>query len=165
MLSAEDLDTYKDELIRENTIGLRFITMLEPAMVQNKPFTSGLTPKATKSIKNACWIDQWMALSGLTSGRCRCAACGKFIFANTSDPECVKLAKAYNSQGIIPDCTPETLQLIGGHVVLLKNITDGRYLLAKRGSTFIVPLCKECNNSTVNNLVLSTQTVITPEIR
>lgn len=166
MLNRQELNIYRNELISENNIGIRSITLLEPAIVQNKRFTSGLMPKATKSIKNACWADQWMALSENYSGRCVCASCGKFIFADTSDPECFKLTKAYKSQGIIPDCTSETLQIQGGHIVLTKNIVDrNQYYLAKRGSTHIVPLCKECNNSNNTMLTLRARTIMTPEIR
>ncbi len=165
MFTPRILKIYRDELMSENNIGLRSIQLLEPAEVQNKRFTSGLVPKSTKSIQDACWTDQWMALSGNSSGRCQCAACGKLIFADTSDPECVKLAAAYRNQGIIPDCKPETLQIQGGHIVLTQDIVDGRFLLAKKGSTHIVPLCKECNNSHVITLTLQARTIITPEVR
>lgn len=165
MLNPRNLNIYKDELISENNIGLRFIQILEPAIVQNKRFTSGLVPKSTKSIKDLCWIDQWMALSGNSTGRCRCAVCGKFIFADTSDLECIKMASAYKTQGIISDCTPETLQIQGGHIILTKDIVNGSFILAKKGSTHIVPLCKKCNNFTVSTLILQAGSIITPEIR
>lgn len=57
MLNPQNLNIYKNELISENNIGLRSIQILEPAIVQNKRFTSGLVPKSTKSIKDLCWID------------------------------------------------------------------------------------------------------------
>lgn len=156
---------YRNELISENDIVLRCIKLLEPAIVKNKRFTSGINPKTTVSVKNACWTDQWRALSENYAGRCQCASCGKLLFANTSDPECIKLAQAYNKSGNIPGCTPEALQIQGAHVVLIKNIVDRQYLLAKKGSTFIVPLCKECNNSNVVNLKIRYGTILTPEIK
>lgn len=165
MLNRQELNIYRNELISENSIGLRSIKILEPAIVQNKRFTSGLVPKATKSINNACWADQWMALSENYSGRCVCASCGKFLFADTSDSECIKLANAYKNQRIIPDCTPESLHIQGGHIILTTNIVEGRFYLAKRGSTHIVPLCKECNNSNKTMLTLRDRTIMTPEIK
>lgn len=165
MLNKRQLEIYRQELINENQIGLHSIKLLETVNVQNKRFSSGLIPKPTKSISGATWSDQWMALSGSFSGRCRCASCGKLIFEDTSDPDCIKLAKAYNDKNIIPGCTPESLKIQGGHIVLKRDIVDGKYLLAHKGATCIVPLCKECNNFNVLNLDLMTGSIITPEIR
>lgn len=165
MLNSNELEVYRDELINENLIGLRSIKLLSEAIVRNKRFTSGLTPKSTKSIQGACWADQWMALSSNFSDRCNCASCGKPIFADVEDPECIKLAKAYRDSKIDRECTPETLQIQGGHIILTQDISDGNYILARRGATFIVPLCKECNNFNVGTLKLLQSTVITPEIK
>lgn len=109
-------------------------------------------------------MDQWMALSGNSTERCICAACGKFIFADISNPECVKMASAYKAQGIIPDCTPETLHIQGGNIILTKDIVNGSFTLAKKGSTHIVPLCRECSNFTASTIILQARSMITPEI-
>lgn len=165
MLSRKELEIYRDELIKENTIGLRSIKLLSKAIVRNKLFTSGLTPKSTKSINDACWADQWMALSENFSGRCQCASCGKYLFADVTDLDCLKLVKAYQDSKIDRDCTPESLQIQGGHIELTQDIVNGTYLLARKGSTFIVPLCKKCNNFNVGTLKISSNTIITPEIK
>lgn len=166
MLSKKELEIYSEELLSENLLGLRSIKLLEPAIVLNKRFTSDLKPKPTKSIKDPCWTDQWMALSEDFSGRCQCASCGKFIFADTEDPECIKIAKAYKDRGIIPDCTPDTLQIQGGHIFLIRNIIDMQnYILAKKGTIHITPLCKTCNNTSKRYLQLRYGVIITPEIR
>lgn len=165
MLTISELKIYRNELIEENGIQIPCITLIDSINVSNKPFTSELTPKSTKSIKQASWIYQWKALSSTYWNRFHCASCGKPLFADVSDMECQKLAKAYKGSSLDSNCTPETFQVVGGHIVLEEDIHDNHYYLAHKGDTFIVPLCKECNNYRVGFLMLKPHTVITPEIR
>jgi hypothetical protein len=166
MLTKEEFGIYRNELIKARAMGIYSIVLLAPVLVRNKRFTSGLIPLKTDSIKNACWADQWKALSGKFSGRYQCACCGKFIFSDVDDIDCKKIAEVYRKSGVIHNCAPESLQVQGGHIVLLEDIIAGNgSLLAQKGSTYIAPLCKECNNSNVNTLKLAAKTVITPELR
>lgn len=165
MLNTEEIKIYRDELVSENQLGITSIKLLKPTPVHNKQNTSYFAPKLTKSIRSASWTDQWFALSGRHQGICQCAACGKIIFDDPTSKGCIQLAKEFRQTGIIPYCTPETLQMQGAHIILDENIYDGKFLIARKGSTFIAPLCRSCNNTNVENLLLAGGTVITPELR
>lgn len=165
MLNRRELEIYGKELVSENLIDIPSIKLLEPSIVMNMPRSSRFEPKPTTSIKNPTWTDQWMALSGNSSGVYQCACCGKFVFADTSDPECITIARAYKGVGIIPNCKPDTLQIQGGHILLPRSIQNGPHLLAKMGTIHIVPLCKECNHPTKRFLQLRYGVTMTPEIR
>ncbi len=101
------------------------------------------------------WIEYWRAFSETYSNKMTCSCCGKEIFVST-DAVDAKFTICVN-QNAYPET--EDVQACGGHVYIP---TDGNDEFV--GGVYITPLCKKCNNSTVDSLELKKGSLLVSEV-
>lgn len=159
------LEDYRNALISKNRIVITSITTLQPILVHNRIcHPSHVKPQGCNKIVFSTWLEQWMALSSNHTFRYRCGACGRELFAFADDPECKQLAAEKKASGEMPHCQPEDFEAIAGLIKLDTDIYDGQNIIAYKGETFIVPMCKDCNELIGRSFYLKPNTTITPAL-
>lgn len=131
-MNESELKRYAQEFCMENGKP-NVIRLCNDKIVRNLPESS--THVAWRKVS---WIDYWRALTENYKNQQECACCGKIIFADVDTKECQELVKIHRLSGR-SEITADVFQAEGAHIVLDNGVE--RY-----DGTYIVPLCKKCNN-------------------
>lgn len=148
-MTEKELKDYKHDFLAVNATPE--VSMLRDNQIwRNKPNTSN-----RYAWKGVAWIEYWQAFTEPYSNKMTCSCCGKTIFADINAED----ARFYicSNQDVYSET--EEVQACGGHVELTADEGD-----EYSGGAYITPLCKKCNNSTVDSLELKEGSLLVSEV-
>lgn len=148
-MTEKELEDYKEEFLVENAEP-EVCKLSDVQKWYNVPNTSN-----RHAWHDVSWIEYWRAFIGTYSNKMTCSCCGKRIFADIDADDARFFIDA--NQDVYSET--ENVQACGGHVYIP---TEGDDEFA--GGAYITPLCKKCNNSTVDSLELKKGSLLVLEV-
>lgn len=98
------------------------------------------------------WHKYWQIATSEFSNQMRCSSCGKPIFSDITDENCIKVSRGFDEDGERDN--PDKHCAMGAHVFIEQYSTE---------EYFITPLCPHCNNKHEENIPLKKGSLLVKE--